>query len=138
MKKLQAFGWLGLLSALTLACSNGNRSEGAPETQAHHADAEWSGSFDDPSGQARRALEKGDCRVYGLRAYSTSVPSVDLMFSEIQKRFGVVVIQGTTETPRNQAEVEFNDGAFRFARDYNAQIVMRAAVSCPEHLSIKP
>ena len=79
--------------------------------------------FPDPVGAARDAVAAHDCRLVAVYAYSVYFPGVDLGWSEIEEKYGGVIIPFTSDDARGPKEHAFNEAAARFAKAYNAEVL---------------
>jgi hypothetical protein len=79
---------------------------------------------------AQRAMKNGDYRLLAVYGFTTEVPGTDLSAYEAKDRYGVRVIEGTSDDMRWPGEKWLNDNARAYAEKYNRTIALAAPRRC--------
>jgi hypothetical protein len=75
---------------------------------------------------AEAALQRGDGRVLGVLGAACEVPGTRYMCSEAEAKYGLRILEGTSDEPHRGQEEAIDARARRYARVYNETIVSRA------------
>jgi TPR repeat protein len=81
---------------------------------------------DDATADAKKAIAAGDFRLVGVYGYSVEVPGAptDDWF-EVKSKYGIRMIEGTSDTESGPEEEAFNNNARSYARKYN-EVILKA------------
>ena len=84
----------------------------------------WVETATSPGTDAVNALSKGDHRLLAVRGLSISIPFTDPKdFDRLSERYGIKVIEGTTDALKNQKHRILVGKAIDYAMAYNACII---------------
>lgn len=110
------------LAFLTGACDD------IPQNQPHANTTLEETLGKNPETEAADALGRGDHKLMGVRGYALEVPGTDLPIDEVERRFGVVEIAGTSDVYDAPGDRALNERARQYAARYNRYIIQNAAL----------
>jgi hypothetical protein len=75
-----------------------------------------------PVDDANEAIRQNDLRFLAVRGYTITVPGIDDYPEQFAEKYKYRIIEGTTDTPKNNEEFKLQDKAVKYAKAYNIVI----------------
>jgi hypothetical protein len=76
---------------------------------------------------ARQALAHGDTRLLAVYGYTVEVPGVRANAGELKVKYGLRMLEGTTDSYKNDRDRQMNENARRYASIYNRIVVSQSS-----------
>jgi len=72
---------------------------------------------------AKKAIAINDFRLLAVRGYTIEVPGIKESVSKIEKKFGIKIIEGTSDAFEGPEHKYLNEIARKYAEQYNQTII---------------
>jgi hypothetical protein len=76
---------------------------------------------------ARGAVAHGDKRLLAVYGYTLMVPGVRGDASELRARYGLRILEGTSDAYKDASDREFNETARKYAATYNRVVIAESS-----------
>ena len=75
-----------------------------------------------PTDDAKEAIRRNDLRFLAARGYALTVPGIDDYHERFSEKYKYRIIEGTTDTPKDNEGFRLQDRAIEYAKSYNLVI----------------
>jgi hypothetical protein len=75
------------------------------------------------SQDAARAVKAGNTKLYAVNGYAVEIPGVSDV-TAAEKKYGISIIPGTSDSIKNKTCGELNDRARLYAENYNKAVIL--------------
>jgi hypothetical protein len=75
-----------------------------------------------PVDDANEAIRRNDLRFLAVRGYAVTVPGIDDYHERFAEKYKYRIIEGTTDTPKDNEGFKLQDRASEYAKSYNRVI----------------
>jgi len=97
--------------------------QGCSEKTAKYADQIRALESADVAAEVEAAVSKGDLRFVGVMGFGLLVPGVPDYQEKYAARYGVRVIENTSDAIENEEHRRLQDAAYRYAEKYNSLLI---------------
>jgi hypothetical protein len=96
--------------------ADGVRAEDVIRLQVEHAESD-----------ARSAIARGDRRLLAVYGYTTEVPGVNAGVTELRARYGLRMLEGTSDSYKGSKDKALNENARKYASLYNRVVISESS-----------